>query len=85
MVSKAEPSMKEFLSYFSLPKRYALDVGNALQHCHRNKIIHLDVKPQNIVIDFQDHCKLCDFGSSRIMDTEDGAQTPWPVRLHQFY
>ncbi|XP_071444305.1 serine/threonine-protein kinase mos isoform X2 [Hetaerina americana] len=58
--------------------RYALDVGFALQHCHKNKIIHLDVKPENIVIDMEDHCKLCDFGSSRIMDMADGVKAPWP-------
>ncbi|XP_046401217.1 serine/threonine-protein kinase mos [Ischnura elegans] len=58
--------------------RYALDVAYALQHCHRNKIVHLDVKPNNIVIDSDDHCKLCDFGSSRVMETEGGVKAPWP-------
>ena len=34
-----------------------------LSHCHR--IIHRDMKPQNILLDRQGHLKICDFSISR--------------------
>lgn len=52
--------------------RYALDIAYALHHCHSNKILHLDVKPSNIMIcSPQDYCKLCDFGSSHVLGEEE--------------
>ncbi|XP_021924598.1 serine/threonine-protein kinase mos isoform X2 [Zootermopsis nevadensis] len=51
--------------------RYALDIALALHHCHGNKILHLDVKPSNIMVCSQaDYCKLCDFGSSHVLGDE---------------
>uniref|UniRef100_A0A1B6CPF8 Protein kinase domain-containing protein n=1 Tax=Clastoptera arizonana TaxID=38151 RepID=A0A1B6CPF8_9HEMI len=41
------------------------NVGLALQYCHENNILHLDVTPKNILIKLPDFSsKLCDFGSS---------------------
>ncbi|PNF33700.1 hypothetical protein B7P43_G11426 [Cryptotermes secundus] len=52
--------------------RYALDIVLALHHCHSNRILHLDVKPSNIMVCSQgDYCKLCDFGSSHDMREEE--------------
>uniref|UniRef100_A0A336LY75 non-specific serine/threonine protein kinase n=1 Tax=Culicoides sonorensis TaxID=179676 RepID=A0A336LY75_CULSO len=54
--------------YFRL--RIILDIFNGLSYCHKQNILHLDVKPQNILLIFEDfpvenfYCKLCDFGSS---------------------
>lgn len=52
--------------------RIVKDVLSALEYCHQQGIYHLDVKPQNILVDFSEckspnHnyiCKLCDFGCS---------------------
>ncbi|XP_055920988.1 serine/threonine-protein kinase D2 [Eupeodes corollae] len=53
-----------------------LDIVNALVFCHRRRILHLDVKPQNVLVavstkiakrrkyDRSYVCKVCDFGSS---------------------
>lgn len=61
------------------------DIINGLCFCHRHHIVHLDVKPQNVIVcllipgcqsDIQQcaHvrnyiCKLCDFGSSIVLNT----------------
>ncbi|XP_039285906.1 serine/threonine-protein kinase mos-like [Nilaparvata lugens] len=43
----------------------SLDVCQALSHCHEKKIVHLDVKPKNILIHKMGWIsKICDFGSS---------------------
>ncbi|GFG34602.1 hypothetical protein Cfor_01933 [Coptotermes formosanus] len=56
--------------------RYALDIAFALDHCHSNKILHLDVKPSNIMVCRLDYCKLCDFGSSHILGDEEYWNVP---------
>ena len=42
----------------------AHQISSALQHCHSRGIIHLDVKPSNILVSSQGLCKLGDFGCS---------------------
>jgi serine/threonine protein kinase len=45
--------------------RYAGDVASALSYIHSRSIVHLDVKPSNVVVSlFDDRCKLTDFGCS---------------------
>lgn len=38
---------------------------HAVRHCHRKGIIHRDIKLDNVLLDDEDVCKLCDFGVSR--------------------
>ena len=40
-------------------------IANALKYLHENKIIHRDVKPENILIDQDYNPRICDFGLSR--------------------
>lgn len=51
--------------------RYCLQVANALQALHSQKIMHLDIKPSNIIIDEKDDAILIDFDNSRIFVGEE--------------
>ena len=44
---------------------YAHDVSSALSYIHRRRLVHLDVKPANIIVTDSDRCKLTDFGCSQ--------------------
>lgn len=48
--------------------RYCIDMARGISYIHRNRIVHLDLKPSNIVITPQDTCKLVDFGCCRSLD-----------------
>ena len=43
-------------------------LGEVIKYLHNNRISHLDIKPENILIDdpYKLNIKLCDFGSSHI-------------------
>lgn len=47
-----------------------LDVLTALGHAHEQKIIHRDVKPENILMDAAGVVKLTDFGIAKMLDAE---------------
>jgi serine/threonine protein kinase len=62
-----------------LPERRALkyirEVCDALAYVHKKNILHLDIKPGNIMIDKRDHAILIDFGASKQYDECDGENT----------
>ena len=47
----------------------AVRILSALQHMHKNGIIHRDIKPQNILIHSEGHVKVSDFGIARMADS----------------
>lgn len=47
-------------------KGYALQLFQALAFCHKNQVMHLDVKPQNVLVMATNVVKLTDFGLSQI-------------------
>jgi serine/threonine protein kinase len=52
-----------------------LDVCEAVSYAHRNLIVHLDLKPSNILVtEAEGHVKLLDFGTSKLL-RPDGLQT----------
>ena len=44
-------------------------VGEALAYAHEARVIHRDVKPDNILLTANDHPKLLDFGVGRVLST----------------
>jgi serine/threonine protein kinase len=51
--------------------KYTRQIGEALMFVHENNILHLDIKPSNILIDKNDHARLIDFGVSKRYDLEE--------------
>ena len=47
----------------------AIRILSALEHAHRNGIIHRDIKPQNILVHADGHIKVADFGIARIANS----------------
>ena len=54
---------------------YIRQVCAALNYVHSNNRLHLDIKPQNIMVDGADRAILIDFGASKQYDEESGENT----------
>lgn len=51
----------------SVAKYIFFQIVNGIQHCHNKKIIHRDIKLENILLDAKGNVKICDFGVSKIV------------------
>ncbi|KAG6776832.1 hypothetical protein POTOM_016622 [Populus tomentosa] len=54
-------------------KKIIVDIAKGLAYLHedcRHTIIHLDVKPQNILLDSSFHAKIADFGLSKLINRD---------------
>ncbi|MFC4617296.1 Stk1 family PASTA domain-containing Ser/Thr kinase [Camelliibacillus cellulosilyticus] len=65
-------TLKTYINeYAPLPSENAVyilkQIASAIEHAHQHGIVHRDIKPQNILIDEQDHVKVTDFGIALAM------------------
>jgi eukaryotic-like serine/threonine-protein kinase len=49
---------------------YAIEIGRGLTVAHARKMVHRDIKPQNVLIDSEGRAKLTDFGISRQLERD---------------
>ncbi len=47
---------------------YAIEIGRALSAAHAQRLVHRDVKPQNVLIDSEGRGKVTDFGIARSLE-----------------
>src|SRR3954469_4843792 len=47
---------------------YAIEIGRALMAAHAARLVHRDVKPQNVLVDPEGRAKVTDFGIARSME-----------------
>jgi serine/threonine protein kinase len=70
-------NLSDFVSGRTLSERFLWDcfqqIAQGLSHVHKGGLIHLDIKPENILVDLKGHrvhpvYKLGDFGQARLPD-----------------
>lgn len=72
-----------------LPEKQALNyikqVGEALDYIHKQNVLHLDVKPSNILLNAVGEAVLIDFGISKHYDSEGGQTSTTPAGISKGY
>lgn len=77
-----DPTSTRFLNW---PARFNIAMGTAkglayLHHDCQERIVHLDIKPQNILLDDLFNAKVSDFGLAKLMSRLDASQVVTQMR-----
>jgi serine/threonine-protein kinase len=54
---------------------YAIEIGRGLAAAHARRLVHRDVKPQNVLIDAEGRAKVTDFGIARSLEADGLTKT----------
>lgn len=54
--------LRHFENNGLLIKKVFLQICSAIDYCHKKKVFHCDIKPENMLLDSNDNVHLCDFG-----------------------
>ncbi|MCQ2237903.1 MAG: serine/threonine protein kinase [Bacteroidaceae bacterium] len=65
--------------------RIIKEVGSALEYIHKQNVLHLDVKPSNILLRSNGEAVLIDFGISKRYDVEGGQTSTTPTGVSKGY
>lgn len=60
---------------------YTLQIGTALEFMHSNHMLHLDMKPKNVMLTTGDTVKLIDFGLSKQFDDSGKPETSTTIGI----
>ena len=64
---------------------YISQIADALCYLHSRNILHLDIKPSNVLIDDDDKVVLIDFGISKHYDSDGGQTSTTPAGISKGY
>ncbi|XP_024545649.1 G-type lectin S-receptor-like serine/threonine-protein kinase At5g24080 [Selaginella moellendorffii] len=68
-----DPKKQQALRW-KIRSRIAMDIARGLDYLHggcKDQVLHLDIKPQNILLDTDFGAKICDFGLARLVERSD--------------
>ncbi|MCL2726949.1 MAG: serine/threonine protein kinase [Bacteroidales bacterium] len=65
--------------------KYTQQLCSALCEVHRHRILHLDIKPGNVIIDKKDNAQLLDFGISKQYDDKHQETSTTPIGISKGY
>lgn len=73
---------KRFLTTYEIIK-YAIDFLSGLLFIHTKDLVHLDIKPTNIIINRTDRAMLTDFGLSKYLNEHGFVDQEWSYVSHR--
>ncbi len=77
-------SLEKYIETFKIEKKIipiekikilSKQILTGLNYCHKKNIVHRDLKPENILLTNDEIIKICDFGSSKIINNDKNTET----------